>query len=318
MHIVKTTIATALIMTATVLATSCKNTESSDMDKKEVSTATDKSLEGTVEAMASASDQMKRTASGLYYKFEKQNPDGQQVKEGDVIVGEMTVSFENDILFSNTGKPGPITQVTRNWELKVGEGVLMMHVGDMATFALDADTVAKYVNPGQMYPSYQAGKGQKIYYRINLQKVMTMEEVQKEQAELEKKMQKEEPATIKNYIKQNGITAKPTAGGLYIIVKEKGTGAKVTKGKEVTVHYTGRLLDGTVFDSSVERGTPFSFKIGEGQVIQGWDQGLLGQTVGTKLQLIIPSAMAYGSRGAGGTILPYSPLEFDVEIISVK
>ena len=177
MHIVKTTIATALIMTATVLATSCKNTESSDMDKKEVSTATDKSLEGTVEAMASASDQMKRTASGLYYKFEKQNPDGQQVQEGDVIVGEMTVSFENDILFTNTGKPGPITQITRNWELKVGEGVLMMHVGDMATFALDADTVAKYVNPGQMYPSYQAGKGQKIYYRINLQKVMTMEEV---------------------------------------------------------------------------------------------------------------------------------------------
>ena len=94
---------------------------------------------------------------------------------------------------------------------------------------------------------------------------------------------------------------------------------RTAKPEWIIVHYTGCLLDGTKFDSSVDRNQPFSFKIGEGQVIQGWDKGLLGQTVGSKLQLVIPSAMAYGERGAGGgQILPYSPLVFDVEIISVK
>ena len=194
----------------------------------------------------------------------------------------------------------------------------MMHAGDVATFAYEADTLVKMLNGQAIHPSYKAGTGQKIVYTINLMRALSTDEYTKEQEMLAQKMKNEESGKILEYVKKNNIKVKPNAKGLYVIVNQKGNGDKVTKGKTVTVHYTGRLLDGTVFDSSVERGEPFSFKIGENQVIQGWDQGLLGQTVGSKLQLIIPSSMAYGERGAGGQILPYSPLQFDVEIISVK
>lgn len=96
-----------------------------------------------------------------------------------------------------------------------------------------------------------------------------------------------------------------------------GDGAEAVVGQLVTVHYTGRLTDGTKFDSSVDRGRPFSFMLGVGQVIKGWDEGVVGMKVGGKRSLLIPAHMAYGSRGAG-SIPPNAPLEFDVELISIE
>ena len=309
----------AVLLTATAMTVSCKSGESGDEGDKKNDAK--ESVEGKPMENALATADFKKTDKGLYYSFEKENPDGQQVKEGDVLVGEMVVKFDTVTLFDTKGVSQRIVQANPNWEIKVGEGLMMMHVGEVATFAMDADTVAKFVGPKQMHPAYRPGIGQKVYYKISLQEIVSREDLEKEQAQFAenvKKMQKEEPQKIREYVKKNNIKVKPTADGLYVIVKKKGDGEKVTNGKQVTVHYTGCLLDGTKFDSSVDRGEPFSFVIGQGQVIQGWDKGLLGQTVGSKLQLVIPSSMAYGDRGAGGQILPYSPLTFEVEIISVK
>ena len=98
-----------------------------------------------------------------------------------------------------------------------------------------------------------------------------------------------------------------------------GTGASPTKGQTVVVHYTGWLTDGKKFDSSVDRGTPFEFKIGLGDVIQGWDQGVLTMKIGGKRKLTIPPELAYGSRDVGGGLLPAnSTLIFEVELLSLK
>lgn len=98
-----------------------------------------------------------------------------------------------------------------------------------------------------------------------------------------------------------------------------GTGALAEKGKTLTVNYTGKLLDGTIFDSSLKPGrTPFQFTLGAGQVIQGWDLGFEGMQVGGKRLLKIPSRLAYGSRGAGDLIKPNSDLIFEVELLDVK
>ena len=108
-----------------------------------------------------------------------------------------------------------------------------------------------------------------------------------------------------------------TASGLKYVDEPVGTGASPEKGKKVTVHYTGTLTNGTKFDSSVDRKEPFSFVIGVGQVIKGWDEGVGTMKVGGKRKLMIPAALAYGARGAGGVIPPNADLNFDVELIAV-
>ncbi len=97
-----------------------------------------------------------------------------------------------------------------------------------------------------------------------------------------------------------------------------GTGDEAVTGKRVDVHYTGWLTDGTKFDSSVDRGKPFTFQLGAGMVIKGWDEGVAGMRVGGKRKLTIPPELGYGARGAGGVIPPGATLVFDVELLGVK
>jgi peptidylprolyl isomerase len=113
----------------------------------------------------------------------------------------------------------------------------------------------------------------------------------------------------------NAVT---TPSGLKYVELKEGTGATPQPGQTVEVHYVGTLENGTKFDSSRDRGQPFSFKIGVGQVIKGWDEGLSTMKVGGRRQLIIPSELGYGARGAGGVIPPNATLLFDVELLGVK
>jgi len=117
---------------------------------------------------------------------------------------------------------------------------------------------------------------------------------------------------------QNNSTNENKPMQLEIKTTKEGTGDRVVKtGDTISVHYTGKLTDGTKFDSSVDRGTPFTFTVGAGMVIQGWEQGFLGAKIGEKRTLTIPAELGYGSRGAG-TIPPNSTLIFDVEVVSIN
>ena len=109
-----------------------------------------------------------------------------------------------------------------------------------------------------------------------------------------------------------------TASGLQIKTLVVGTGDKAEPGKTAVVHYTGWLLDGTKFDSSVDRGTPFEFPLGAGRVIKGWDEGVATMNIGGKVELIIPAGLAYGPSGAGGVIPPNATLKFEVEFLDQK
>ncbi|KVW99651.1 FKBP-type peptidyl-prolyl cis-trans isomerase [Thiobacillus denitrificans] len=105
-----------------------------------------------------------------------------------------------------------------------------------------------------------------------------------------------------------------------LIIEElvAGSGATATAGQTVTVHYTGWLTDGTKFDSSVDRSDPFEFRLGAGQVIAGWDQGVAGMQIGGKRKLTIPPELGYGARGAGGVIPPNATLVFEVELLGLR
>jgi FKBP-type peptidyl-prolyl cis-trans isomerase len=125
----------------------------------------------------------------------------------------------------------------------------------------------------------------------------------------------------------NNATTKPASQGTKTVTDPKtglitediviGDGAEARAGQKVTVHYRGTLTNGTKFDASYDRGQPFTFNLGAGEVIKGWDQGVAGMKVGGKRKLTIPPALGYGARGAGGVIPPNATLIFEVELLKV-
>jgi peptidylprolyl isomerase len=117
---------------------------------------------------------------------------------------------------------------------------------------------------------------------------------------------------------QKSVEKTVTPTGLAYIDLVQGTGALAKPGDNVSVHYTGTFTDGRKFDSSVDRGKPFTFTLGVGQVIKGWDEGVVAMKVGGRRKLMIPSNLAYGPRGAGGVIPPNADLVFEVELLDVK
>ena len=123
---------------------------------------------------------------------------------------------------------------------------------------------------------------------------------------------------IDEYLEANNISATKSSSGLRYVIVDEGLGSNPVRGNLIKVHYIGKLFDGTVFDSSYDRGEPLSYTHGVGNVISGWDEGLSYIGERGKITLYIPSVLAYGNRGSGDIIGPNENLIFDVELLSVQ
>jgi len=253
---------------------------------------------------------------GLFIKYETRVEGERQVAFGDILTMDLKYGTKDSTLMDTKENGNP-------FRLQVDSGAFVGDImnafsilknGDSAVVIAGAyDFFTKTV--GAQMPDF-IDSAESLYFTIKLNTVESQEEAkQKAEAENAQASLKEQE-DLAAYIQTNGITAEPTETGLYHIVTQKGTGKAAEAGKTVKVHYTGKFLNGQVFDSSVERDQPFEFNLGVGQVIRGWDEGVAMMKVGEKATLIIPSNIAYGPQ-QNGPIPGYSTLVFDVELLDV-
>ena len=259
----------------------------------------------------------KQTESGLYYKFYYESGDTLMPKVGDFLEVDMIYATEDTVMFDSRELPKEM-QMPVVESVHVGdiyEGISMMHKGDSATFICNADSVfTKLFRFRSIPPELDSTKY--IYFHLKVKDIMTKEEMNAKMEAEAKRMAEEEEGLRNTYLDENYPKATSTESGLYFISEKKGSGKKPVAGQKVKVHYTGKFLDGTTFDSSVDRGQPFEFILGQGQVIPGWDEGIAMMNKGGKSILVIPSDIAYGPQGNRG-IPPSSTLVFEVELIDI-
>jgi FKBP-type peptidyl-prolyl cis-trans isomerase FkpA len=268
----------------------------------------------------------KQTETGLTYKFHRSNK-GEKPAIDNIVKIDFAYRYPADSVFFHSNQAGPAGYIKvepSGYPGDIYEALRMMAKGDSASFRFDAQSFFTISAGSPMVPDF-INPEDSIYVDIVMHDFFNEEQYEKHlQAEREEMLKEQEVKSanetkaLEQYLVDNNIDVQPEESGLVIIVKEDGKGATPVAGQTVTVHYTGMLMDGTVFDSSVERGDPFTFNLGMGQVIRGWDEGISKIKVGSKARLIIPSHLAYGDRDRGPIIKGFSTLIFDIELIDAK
>ena len=254
---------------------------------------------------------------------------GMKPKAGDQITFHIMLRTGSDSVLMNSyseaspthGQPIQIQFTPSVSMMDMMEAFQNMGAGDSAVVKVPSDSIFKGEASKQRPPFIPQGSFLKYY--IKMIAVSDPNE-----------LLKAESGTIEKYIKDNKLNAQKTASGMYYVITQKGSGPMPAPGQKVQVNYSGYLLNGKLFDTSVEEVAKkwkethpdyqvrpsyqtFEFVLGQGQVIKGWDEGIALLPVGSKAKLIIPSAMGYGNQAAG-EIPPNSPLTFDVELVGTK
>ena len=267
----------------------------------------------------------KPTGSGLYYKQIVAGT-GDKLEMGDIIKVRLAYYLGDSLLFTTDNLPEPAYDKVQEsvFQGDLYEGFRMMHVGDSMSFMINSDSTFRKQFHAPILPNF-VKPDVFLRWEVVVDEAITEEEFQQMQMEKMAAQQKEAAAMQQKadedfaaYLVANGIKAKPQESGLVYVCTKKGKGPKPTANQKVKVHYTGKLLDGRVFDSSIERGEPIEFQLGVGQVIRGWDEGIALMSKGEKGILYIPSNLGYGPRQAGELITPYSNLMFEVELVDFE
>ncbi|SFQ56338.1 FKBP-type peptidyl-prolyl cis-trans isomerase [Hymenobacter arizonensis] len=313
-----------------------------------------------------------KTKSGIEYKIFKKvgndyerreiNPDGDPTykdRVGKFLLGNMQYRTGKDSVLQNTrrdvGLPVPLPLQEIKTKGAPDEALSLLQPGDSGVFRFQVDSLIKPSSGQPVPPFLKRGGNVVMMYVATTPKLITQEEAQAMQPELQKRAMasqmkqrmaspeyakqmkeqadaqakamaapevvaqlKKDDAILQEYAKKNSLTVQKLPSGVYYQVLKPGTGPKPQPGQTVSVNYNGTLLSGKLFDSSDKAGKPIDFPIGQGAVIPGWDQGIAQLNKGSKAILLIPSSLAYGTRGAGADIPADAPLRFEVELVDIQ
>lgn len=286
--------------------------------------------------LASCNGGFKQGDGGLLYNIHT-SKGGAKIKEGDFVSLNMVVKTDGDSVLNSTYESGQPTRMAMPKPQAKGDvvaGIGLLGEGDSATFKISADSIFK---GGQQRPP--GFKSKYLVFQVKIEKVIAkgalndqvfrgrVTDYLKGQMDA---LKTQEPAKIKKYIDDNHLKLEKTASGLLYVITNPGTGEKPALHDTAVVNYTGKMVNGKVFDTSIKEEAqkakipmdpmrqfaPIRIPVGEGKVIPGWDEGLQLLNKGAKAIFIVPSDIAYKDQGIG-PIAPYTPLVFEMEMVNV-
>ena len=265
--------------------------------------------------------------NGTKLKYFKHG-DGKAIDDGQIVMLNLQY-FDHDgnELLNKVGNDPVVLLKDSSWKNNgiIYEVIDNLVKGDSVFFQI---TTEKFLeNDPRLATTPDSLKDKLLSFYCGVENVMDRDEFESFQREQYEKMQNEmnnnmeeqliiDAQIIDQYLAEKNIEAINTASGLRYVISEMGSGSNAQVGSLVKVHYTGMLIDGTKFDSSLDRGVPFEFTLGQGQVIRGWDEGISYFNKGAKGTLYIPSSLGYGPNGVGGGVIPPNAiLIFDIELL---
>lgn len=253
------------------------------------------------------------TADGDRLQIHEKGKSGKLGKEGDILTFDLVIKNAADSTVKDSYKEGqPFTVPLQKGQFKGSFESALFHIGegDSTTVLVSADSLFKAM--GQpMPPDIKAGSD--LRFIVKMRKVQNRVDFEKELTD----KKNNEGKFIEEYAAKSLAGATKTADGIFVKETKTGAGATPAKGDTVVVNYVGKFMEGKIFDQS-QPGQPFSFPVDMGFVIPGWDKALKTMKIGGKSTFIIPSGLAYGEQGAGGSIPPNTPLVFDIELLDIK
>jgi FKBP-type peptidyl-prolyl cis-trans isomerase len=269
------------------------------------------------------------TDSGFKYRLYTESK-GKKPQIGDYVIIEMVYrTMDDSILYDSRVNKTPMRFKLEHipFQGSYEEGLTYLSEGDSATFYVPADSLYAYYtkNTYGKTPQEETVFKTKTFLLFDIKLIEVQDYVVAEQDQMIKKReaQKEEKKTLFKFIYGKDFSASPDSGQYFIKKVKQGNGSAVSKGKLVSVQYTGKFLNGEVFDYFGSPGKPFTFKAGAGQVIKGWEAAILGLHEGDRVELLIPSNYAYGEEGlldatSGSFIIPpFTTLWYDMEVVQI-
>lgn len=283
------------------------------------------------EKLRKVSNDFQTMEGGLQYKVVTLGEGGTKIAPNDELSMHVSYQVGDSVIFDsyaqNQGQPVPQMAMLPNKPGELTQGLFILQKGDSAVFQMDQQAYAAI--SGQPKQEWMKDTDMHVW-KVKMVDVKSskaikaeMDKKQAEAKEAAKSQNANDVAAIEAFLKQTNVQDyKKTESGLFYVISKEGTGNNIAKGQDITVNYTGSLLNGKVFDSNVQEQfghmEPLPLKVGVGQVIPGWDEGLQLLKKGSKATFYIPSDLAYGSRAMGDQIPANSILIFDVEILDVK
>ena len=262
-----------------------------------------------------------KTANGIEYKIVKASKSKRTPNVGDVMYMNMSYRTErtDSLLFasSDLGEEFRMRLAAPSDKGCIEEALMLLHEGDSAVIKVDA---IKFFVKSQGKASIPAfiKKGDRLVFNVRMKKIVSGLDYANANKDMYQKRIDEENSLINRFLINMNYPLKKTDSGLHILTINKGAGKKPSVGSTVKIDYTAAFIDGSVFDSTLERSEPFSFVTGKKEVIVGLEEAVMNMQVGDHCLVIIPFRLAYGDQKYGNVIPPFSTLVFEIELLDAK